>query len=222
MTNELNIDLHQQLRQLVQRTCSCPKGSPERQQHLDRLVREMLRSGKLWRDARVPQQDYEAILQDSWVYFCRNLCEASTAREAYNPERSSPMTWINVYIKMRLLNYHLESKWERIHRENPSPLDDGAFLDPLELIPSPPEIPSLLQEMLDWVAQNGIALRRVHVRDRPDINCQILILCRLPPKTESWRQLAQKFRISESTLQSFYRRKCLPELKSTGERLGYL
>jgi hypothetical protein len=170
----------------------------------------------------VPQEAYQDILQTSWVYFCSNLCKADTAKEAYNPERASPLTWINAYIKMRVLDYYLEIQRERIQTQHPTQSDDGNLLDPLDRIPSPPEIPPILQDMLDWIEHNRIALRRVHVRDRPDINCYVLILRRLPPNTTSWKDLAQEFRASEDTLRGFYRRECLPRLRNEGKNQGYL
>jgi DNA-directed RNA polymerase specialized sigma24 family protein len=221
MTNEPDSNMYQRLHQLVSTTCSYPQNSPERTQHLQHLFQELQRSGKLWRGSGVPKDDYQDILQNTWIFFCCNLCEAIPTKEAYNPQRASLPTWINAYIKMRVIDYHLAKQQQREQRVYPKSLEDGTFLDPVDLIPAHQEPPPILQEVRDWINRETPALCRVHVRDRPDINCQVLILHRLPPETTSWKHLAQEFAISESTLQGFYRRECLPRLQAAGKQLGY-
>ncbi len=215
-------ELDQSFNQLIRKTCACEKDSPQRQSNLDQLIRQLLASGKLWRKADIPEVDYQDILQKSWIYLCCNLCEASTAALPYDPQRSSILTWINAYIKMRVLDYRLELdriKQERIFRKR---LENGTVLDPLALLPAPAEPPPILQEVLAWLERDSAVLARVHLRNHPDINCKALILRRLPPNGTAWKQLAQEFGVAESTLQGFYRQKCLPRLQEAGKHLGYL
>lgn len=61
-------------------------------------------------------------------------------------------------------------------------------------------------------------LRKCHVEDHPEVNCQVLILRRLPPEV-IWRVLANEFDISQSTLSNFYRLQCKPQLKAICEPL---
>jgi hypothetical protein len=56
-------------------------------------------------------------------------------------------------------------------------------------------------------------LRECHVKDHPQVNCQVLILRRLPPEV-IWRDLENEFHISQSTLSNFYQRQCKPQLKA--------
>jgi hypothetical protein len=223
MTNEPDLELHQHLRQLARRTCSCPPGSKERRQHLDFLIQELKRSGKLWRGAGLPQDAYEDILQGVWRHFCENLCKTTTAR-VYDPERASPLTWINFYIKKRILEHYAAGKKGLGKRVYPKTLEDGSILDPIDLIPFfPPESSSILQDVQAWIRRESVALRRVHVRDRPDVHCEVVISSYLlQPGKIPWKQLAQEFAISQSTLESFYRRECLPRLKAAAKQLGYL
>lgn len=212
----------QPFNQLICAACACEKESLQRQRHLDQLIRQLMASGKLWRQADVPEADYQDILQRSWVYLCCNLCEATTAAMPYNPQRSSILTWINAYIKMRVLDYRLDigrMKQERVAKKT---LTDGTVVDPIAMLPAPVEVPPILQEMLTWLERDSTVLRRVYLRDRPDINCKALILRRLPPNETGWNQLAQEFGVAESTLQGFYRQKCLPRLREAGKQLGYL
>ncbi|MCL6436880.1 MAG: hypothetical protein K6T90_22270, partial [Leptolyngbyaceae cyanobacterium HOT.MB2.61] len=86
--------------------------------------------------------------------------------------------------------------------------------DSVENLPCPPQPspPAVLREIRLWVQRESSRLRRVHVRDRPDINCQALILYRLPP-AKTWEQLSQRFGVPISTLSNFYSRECKPRLR---------
>ena len=212
----------QPFNQLICTACACEKESLQRQRHLNQLIRQLMTSGKLWRQADVPEADYQDILQKSWVYLCCNLCEATTAAMPYDPQRSSILTWINAYIKMRILDYRLEIGRMKQERVAAKTLENGTVVDPIAMLPAPAEAPPILQEILTWLERDSAVLRRVHLRDRPDINCKALILRRLPPDETDWNRLAQEFGVAESTLQGFYRQKCLPRLREAGKQLGYL
>ncbi len=210
---------NQPFQPLVRRCCATQQ---DRQRCLEQLIKELLASGKLWhRPSDIPEADYEDILQKSWIYFCCNLCEAATAATPYNPERSSLPTWINAHIRWRILDYRLEKSRENQIRAQGKVMHDGSEIDPIPRIPASPDPPPILQDVQAWLERDVQILRRVHLRDRPDINCYTLIPRRLPPET-CWKQLAQTFEITESTLQGFYRRECLPRLRAAGRELGYL
>jgi hypothetical protein len=95
------MNLEEQLRQLVAETCRHSPGSIKRQQGLTQIIRLTSRSDKLWKDHA---DYYEDALQQTWLYLCRNLCEAVTG-QAYDPEKSSIITWLNGYLKWRLQDY---------------------------------------------------------------------------------------------------------------------
>ncbi|MBC7969864.1 MAG: sigma-70 family RNA polymerase sigma factor [Verrucomicrobia bacterium] len=215
-------ELDQQLSQLICHTCAHAKSSLERRNSLDQLIRQLMASGKLWRRADIPEADFQEILQKSWIYLCGNLCEATTAATPYDATRSSIFTWINAYIKMRVLDYRLDIERVKQQRATAKTMDDGNVLDPIELMPAPVDPPPMLQEVLAWVERDSSVLRRIYLRDRPDINGKTLILRRLPPHETSWKQLAQEFGVAETSLQGFYRQQCLPRLKDAGRELGYL
>lgn len=213
----LNTDADQ-LRQLVIATCSQPRGSLERQRRLNQLIWHIQRSGKLLRGSGVP--NYEDALQQTWLYFCRNLCEAVTA-DPYDSTKASVITWINAYLKRRLQdNYQAVAEQQaKTLSWQPSDLDDSA--DPIAQLPARPDVPPILDEIQAWLERDGKQLRRIHVRDRPEINCLVLIQRRLPPET-SWEQLAQEFGVAIATLSNFYQRECFPRLLSFGQSQGYL
>jgi hypothetical protein len=73
-----------------------------------------------------------------------------------------------------------------------------------------------------WVQTDSEGeLRRTCIKGRPDVNCQVLILQRLPPEV-SWKELSEEFGLSIPTLSSFYQRQCLPRLRKFAELEGLL
>jgi hypothetical protein len=207
------------LTELIQETCTSPSRSLERQQKMNLVVRMMQQSRKIWRGGykSVNFCDYEEALQQTWLYFSRNLCEAITAKEAYNSLKGSATHWFNSYLKRRLQD--IENK----NRENraiylPSYLQfdrNGEIIeiDPVENLPAPPVIPHWLESIEDWLRRDKMRLLRIHLRDRPDINCYTIIPFRLPQQETEWRVLSELYTVPVSTLSKFYIDKCLPQLR---------
>jgi hypothetical protein len=79
-----------------------------------------------------------------------------------------------------------------------------------------------LEELEIWAKTDSDGeLRGTYIKGRPDVNCQVLILKRLPPEV-SWKDLSEEFRLSIPTLSSFYQRQCLPRLRKFAELEGLL
>ena len=191
------MDEHEELlRQLVIETCRHKYTSSDRQRGLTRLVRLIIKSGKLWKDNAAY---YEDALQQTWMYFCRNLCEATTG-EKYNPNQSSVITWLNAYLKRRL--------------------QDARIQEQKKLAQTATE--KILEMTKQWAKTDPDGeLQSIHIQGHPLVTCQVLILKRLPPET-SWKTMSAEFNISISTLTSFYRRQCIPRLRKFGELQGYM
>lgn len=200
---------------LVEEACKHPPGSAARQKNLTQIIR--LVTPQLWRE-NTP--DYQDALQQTWLYFCRNICVGKeNTGEPYDKSRSAIVTWLNFYLKKRL-----QDLYERRLKEPTitSPPDLNKTSDPLENIPAEPDIPPLLEQVKQWVeADPNGELSRIHIINSSDVTAQVLILRRLPPET-SWKDLAAEYNLSISTLSSFYQRQCLPRLRKFGESEGYL
>lgn len=208
--------LEERMDSLVAEACKHPPGSAARQRNLTRIIRVI--GSKLWRENTPYYQD---ALQQTWVYFCQNICEGNTGR-AYDPERGTIVTWLNFYLKKRLHDFYTKQSEEGKHLATPKSDDSAENPDPLENIASEPDVPPLLEQVKQWVEEDADGeLRCIHIANRKDVTAQVLILRRLPPET-SWKDLATEFNLSVSTLSSFYQRQCLPRLRKFGESEGYL
>jgi hypothetical protein len=212
--------LRGQLHQLVVQACQHPPGSPERQKNLTRIV--SLVRPKLWRETTAYYQD---ALQQTWMYFCQNICEANTG-EAYDPERSSLITWLNFYLKRQLQQFFVETQKQQARTISASsiPFGDGddQARDPIDRLAAPADVPPLLESVREWIERDVTGeLRRIHIANHPEVNCQVLLLRRLPPEV-SWKDLSTEFNLPISSLSNFYQRQCLPRLCQFGKAEGYL
>jgi|694.fasta_scaffold108440_3 hypothetical protein len=209
-------ELEAKILQLIQETCQHPTGSLARQKGLNQIILLIQKTGKLLRGTGIP--DAEEALQETWWFFCRNLCEATSAKEPYNPDKSSVITWINNYLSYRLQDkrisyYEQKSKFDFFLEENEQ-------IDPANLIPAPTEPRPILNEIQEWLKTNSSELKRIHIRNRPDVNSYILITRRLPPE-KSWLDLSVEFGIPVATLSNFYQRQCFPRLLNFGKSQAY-
>ncbi|MBE9098310.1 sigma-70 family RNA polymerase sigma factor [Vacuolonema iberomarrocanum] len=210
---------------LIQDICGHAMGSLERRRGLNELVRTVQQADRLWKagpaiaSGEIPVEDYYDALQQTWLYVCRNLCEAKTGK-AYDPTIASLFTWINAYLKFRIEDMRRTRRQEEQTRASPI-LREGEWHDPLEIMPAQPSPLPIEAHVQRWVNQQEQQLRSIHVRDRPDINCFTLILRRLPPET-AWSELSQELQVSVATLSGFYQRECLPRLRDFGLSEGFL
>jgi hypothetical protein len=212
------VELAEQLSNLAAQVCRYPPGSLQRQKLLTEIIR--LTANKLWRENTPYYQD---ALQQTWLYFCRNICEGLTA-QAYNPAYGSVITWLNAYLKRRLQDLYIEQQQAQATTVSFRLLQDGQnnVPNPIENIASVPQTRSILEEIETWLKTDSTGeLRRICVKGHPEVNCQVLILKRLPPEV-SWKELSQEFGIPIPTLSSFYQRQCLPRLRKFAESEGYL
>ena len=203
-----------ELRRLACKSCCHSPGSVERQRYLTQLIRSV--KPRLWQDKSPYYQD---ALQQTWIYLCQNLCEGKTAKP-YDPEVASVVTWLNGYLKFRLLDFAQAAQTDR-GRYVSTYNAEGGTADVVDTLPAKPEIPPILERVQDWLEQNASQLQQIHVAHHPEINCYVMILRRLPPETP-WQALEDEFGVSYKTLESFYRRQCKSRLRAFGRAEGHL
>lgn len=204
------------LSQLVIEACKHSPGSRERQKILTKIIR--LVSRQLWQE-NTPY--YEDALQETWIYFCRNICEGK-AEIAYDPNKASVVTWLNNYLKWRLKDGYIQTQKQK-QRQTPPKIDENnKIIDPISSLPAPPDIPPLLEEIKTWaLADPQNKLHNIYLDKHPQVTAQVLILKRLPPESP-WKNLAAEYGISVGTLSSFYQRKCKPLLREYSKAQGYI
>lgn len=204
------------LSQLVKSACEHPHGSRKRQKRLTQIIR--LVGNKLWKENTAY---YEDALQETWVYFCQNICEGKTAKP-YDPNKASVVTWLNNYLKWRLKDGYIKTKKQR-KQTVPVQVDkNNKVIDPVDSLPAKPDLPTILEQIEQWVLQDSEhKLRQTYLDNHPHITCQLLILKRLPPETP-WKTIAEEYQVSAGTLSSFYQRKCKPLLREFSKFQGYI
>ncbi|WP_375500565.1 sigma-70 family RNA polymerase sigma factor [uncultured Nostoc sp.] len=212
MTNVHTVsNLNLQLQHLVAQACSHPAKSLMRRQKLSEIVRVVMKSGKLWKENTAYYND---ALQQTWLYFCRNP-------EQYNPQSCSVITWLDNCLKWRLQDFRSREAQIQAKTIPLSSLEIENTTGAIENLPAAADIPPILQETYQWVSTDpDNDLTSTHVKGRPEVTCQILILRRLPPETP-WKNIAKEFNLPPSTAPNFYKRECLPRLRNFALRQGY-
>ncbi|MEB3295869.1 MAG: hypothetical protein VKJ24_22175 [Synechococcales bacterium] len=206
-----SLDRH--LAELVTVALAHPIGSLERQRTLTQLIAHMQQSGKIWQGSGARSEDYAEALQQTWLFLCRNL-------ERYDSSKASLMTWFNNHLKYRLLDQSRQTQQTQQETLQARRTKTGEWCDPLDALPAQATMPLLLEEIEQWLTQDSKSLRLIHLRDRSEVHCQMLIRCRLPPETP-WEQLSQRWNVPISTLSNFYQRECLPRLRAFVDSLDY-
>lgn len=200
--------LNEELQSLILKAQKNNISVAERNRTLDQLIRRIQSSGKLWRGGSESSNPlYLEALQDTWLFILQNL-------HNYDPARASVMTWVNLMLKFKLRDLQRKHYRQKQREWNSIDLSDEAKTFDIEYLPARVEIPPIIETVKEWVIKDpeGI-LKSHHLTGHPQITCQSLILERLPPNMSSWREIAQKYNISISTLTSFYSRRCLSCLR---------
>jgi len=211
-------DLNQTLQTLIAEACQYEPRSLDRRSRLACVHRLVMASGKLWKES-TPY--YNDALQEMWEFFCQNP-------ELYDPSVKGPITWLDDYLKKRLRNLR-DSKYRQQKREiNTLQTESGETIDPMAILPARPDIQPVLEiweKTLAWVETDPDGnLRNTCFRNCREVNCQALILRRLPPETP-WNAIAKEFNLTPAEakdLPKVYNRKCLPQLRQFAESQGYV
>ncbi|MEG4273136.1 MULTISPECIES: sigma-70 family RNA polymerase sigma factor [unclassified Microcoleus] len=214
---------HQQIVELVTKACQHPPGSIQRGRFLHRLILEILKSGKLWKE-HTPY--YKEALNKTWIYLSRNLCEATTAKRPYDPEESLITTWLNPYLQKRLLDYRLAQQKEQ-QKQKPRLIvslegeQDEENVNSIEKIPAEADSIFYVEEVIEWIETDpNNELKSRHIRGKPQINCQVL-LQRKCLYGQSFKELAKEFGCAHSTLYQLFNNDCRYLLQKFCEDQGY-
>ena len=208
--------LSQSLSQLVTEACRYPPGSKERQKSLTQIIR--LVNSQLWQEST---SYYEDALQETWIYFCRNICEGKSG-QVYDPDKASVVTWLNNYLKWRLKDGYIRTEKQKQQTISKQVDENNKIIDPVDNLSAKEDIPPILEEIEKWAVEDRQnKLRRIYLENHPQVTAQVLILKRLPPET-AWSKLAEEYGVAAGTLSSFYQRKCKLLLREFSKSQGYI
>lgn len=214
-----NDSVNEYLKRLMTEACLHAPRTDERREELSEIVRVVIKSGQLWKE-NTPY--YRDALQQTWLYLCENP-------ERYDPARGTLINWLDKHLKWRLKDFRQTNRQQEVRRiavrlTRTEKVCEQIEVDDEEMenLPAHPDIPPILEETRRWIETDlSRELRKTYVRGRPDVNCQMLILLRLPPETR-WQTIAKKFNIPQSTAETFYQREALPLLRKFALAQGYI
>lgn len=188
-----------------------PSGTAQRNYYLTQLIR--LIEPRLWK-FHTPY--YADALQQTWIYFVNNVCTT------YDPSRANVVTWLNSHLRFRhhdLVRKAWKSQQQEISLDAELSDQHGSTLNIGEIPTREYGSLSLLEEIIQHIqADVDGTLRRTCIKDHPEVNCQTLMLLRLPPETP-WKEISAQFDIPVPSLSSFYQRKCIPYLQQLAQQM---
>jgi hypothetical protein len=208
-------ELNEQLYALINAACQTSPEVWRRRKAVTQIIKLMQQSGKVWRGYPSDAPYYEDALQKTWLWFCQSL-------DRYDLYKGSVLSWFNTYLEYRLKDERNRVAKENAQRVHPYLTEEG-WNEPIDSISGHPDIPPILENVLEWMMANQAELCRIHLTNRPDVNCFSLTLHRLPlPETYlEWKALSLQFKAHVPTLSSFYQKHCLPKLLDYGRSQGY-
>jgi DNA-directed RNA polymerase specialized sigma24 family protein len=200
--------LDEQLQQHAKETQQCPPQSPERQLALNRLVNEILKSGRLSRpqrhlwSANLYEDIYNEALQKTLLEICQKI-------DSYNPEHPV-LAWVNFRLNFQFIDVVNDYRKQGITQIPKSdkteqiahlPSLDG--LDNLVSVEDTLSAAQLLQQFLEDDPEN--LLRKQRLRECPEVNFQSLAWARFV-EGQTWLEIATNLGVSAQTLCSFFNR----------------
>lgn len=212
-------ELNAELKQLAVAAQGHPVGSPGRQRSLNQLVRTLQASRRL---SRPPRREFDHLNEEIcaeahqrlFIYVCNKI-------DLYRPEHEV-MQWVNFMLNRRFF-YEARQECISFYRPDRQRLSAQPWLtvEDVERSPAlnpaqPTATPTLEQQARDYVETDPEGLlAQAHVRNRPDVTFQVLLLRVLDGY--KWHEIAAEFTVALPTLHSLYRRqlkRLAPQLRS--------
>ncbi|MEM9925691.1 MAG: hypothetical protein AAF915_18410, partial [Cyanobacteria bacterium P01_D01_bin.50] len=175
----------------------------------------------------------------TWEWVCRSI-----EKFKVNPGDSlqnSLVKWINGYLKWRIKDLYVpDSKYSTISLDSPLSNDEGNKVTQLDILPDC-QSQNITLDLLDkkieeiqkrdrhtwgerisrFIEQDeSRVLRRSYPRVNPECDCQLLairLLLEIP--SHKIADIAREFSVSNQTLYSHWKKKCLPLLQEIGVNL---
>lgn len=200
-------ELNLHLQSLIQKICSHPPASHKHRQAMNSLLREILKSRRIWRPAAGDVYEetlYEEALNKTMFNIAKTLCEK------YDASRGTFLTWFNTCLRQQYLDEIRSVKRERSRRQSGWERDGSEF-DPLEQVAAPIDGNLLLSTwncFVEWITTDpdGV-LQCCHISSNQKANCQLLAHLRLVEGKE-WQEIAVEVGSPRGAITSHWCRKC--------------
>ena len=202
-------ELNHDLQQLIQEACSNSPSSPKHRQALNKILRTVLKSGRIWIPAAGDVYEetlYEEAVNKTMFNMTKSLCQR------YNPERGSFLNWFNRSLHNQYIDEIRAAKRDRDRTYNLSLWqDDDTEIDPLDRVASPVDGKLLLdtwESFVEWIVNDSShTLKNCQIENNPKANCQLLARLRLIAGKE-WQEIATEIGSSRGAITSHWCRKC--------------
>lgn len=221
--------MEKELKNLIEQICQYPNPSPERRKALNRLLILIQQLPGLYRS---PHQNYPEAYNRTLEWASKNI-------QKFRPGSSwekSFVVWINGYLYWRIRDLYISDNKYDDSIDQPISNEEGESITLKDKLPA--NTLSLLETKIAELQQakrqkKGEAVRQYIETDpeqklsyqkpknHPECNCQLLaiqLILTEPPKKIS--TISQETNISNQTLYSHWKRKCIPLLREIANQFG--
>ena len=227
--------MEQQLQKLIEEVCRYEEGTPQRQKALNSLLVIVQQFPGIKKDGH---QDYLEALNKTWEWFCRSIHKFDNSKVDSSESLQITLTrWINGYLKWRIKDLYASDSHYTISLDQPISNDEGSKVTRLDIL-SDSQGGSISLDLLDikiaeiqkrdrktwgeriteFIQQDaGNDLKRRCIRNNAECNCQLLSQRLLLAKpSHKIADIARELNVSNQTIYSHWKKKCLPLLKEIG------
>ncbi len=231
--------MDEQLQQLIEEVCRYQEGTPQRQKALNKLLVVVQQLPGIKKDAH---QDYLEALNKTWEWFCRSIDKFDNSKLASGESlKVSLVRWINGYLKWRIRDlYAPDIKYPIISLDQEISNNEGSKVTKLDIL-ADPQFNNITLDLLDikiaeiqqsdrqtwgqrivqFIEQDEKRqLSRCYTRKNTECNCQLLAKRLLLAKpSHKIADIARELNVSNQTIYSHWKKKCLPLLKEIGIKI---
>ena len=228
--------MDEQLQQLIEEVYRYEEGTPQRQKALNKLLVVVQQLPEIKKDGH---QDYLEALNKTWEWFCRSIDKFDKSKVATTDEslKVSLVRWINGYLKWRIKDLYTSDSNYTISLDQPISNDEGSKFTKLDIL-ADSQFSNVTLDLLDlkiaeiqqrdrqtwgeriiqFIEQDEKRLlRRCCTRNNTECNCQFLAKRLLLTKpSHKIADIARELNVSNQTIYSHWKKKCLPLLKEIG------
>ena len=224
--------MDEQLQALIDEVCRYEEATPERQKALNKLLVIIQQLPGIKKDLH---QDYLEALNKTWEWVCRSIDKFKA-----NPNQSvedSLVKWINGYLKWRIKDLYIPDSKYTISLDREIGNDEGNKVTKLDILPDTQDGSTdadLLSKKIEQIQKSDRlfwgqriiqfieedekrVLSHCCTRVNAECNCQLLAKrLLLANPSHKIADIAREFNVSNQTLYSHWKKKCLPLLKEVG------